>query len=83
MKLQQAQVYEILENKFGKQDAASIIEYLEGNSKLKTEEKAIGHMASIRQELVETKVEILKWTMIFCIGCTLVIISFLALILTK
>lgn len=68
MKPDQIKVYEILERKFGNQDAETIIEYFERNSKLKTEEKVIDHMANIRQEMAETKFETLKWSLIFCIG---------------
>jgi len=79
MKSEQIRVYEILESKFGRQETEILMEYFEGKSKLKIEEKkdcysSIDKISMLRNELVETKVELLKWNMIFSIGTAMVII---------
>ena len=83
MKPDQIKVYEILENKFGRQEAEIIMEYFEENGKLKTDEKYIDDIGSIRKELAKTKFDILKWSLIFCVGTTYVIIFILVLFLNK
>lgn len=64
-------VYEIFKNKMGEQEATTIIEYFEHNAEQKYMEKK--DILATKDDLNQTKVDIIKWVFAFFITLALMI----------
>lgn len=59
-------VYEIFKNKLGEKEAETIIEYFEAKAEAKYLEKR--DVLATKEDLANTKTDIIKWMFIFWIG---------------
>jgi hypothetical protein len=73
--------YEILKLKLGEQEAATLIEYFETKAEQKYQDKK--DFIATKQDLAETKSDIIKWMFIFWIGQIAATFGFILLYLKK
>ncbi len=74
-------VYEIFKSKFSEQEATVVLEYFEAKAEQKYLEKK--DILATKQDLSETKSDIIKWMFIFWIGQLAATFGFILLYLKK
>jgi hypothetical protein len=75
------QLYSILSEKVGKESAETLTDYIE--AKIKSDLEVKSSFLATKQDVAETKAEIIKWMFIFWVGQVLATFGFILLFLKK
>ncbi len=75
------QLFRILKERLGEKEAESLVEFVD--AKLKENNEATSKILATKEDLANTKAEIIKWMFIFWIGQIAVTFGFVLLFLKK
>ncbi len=81
MQVAEIELYEILKDKLGQQEARKLVEYIEAKVEKKLEEKQ--DILATKTDLANLKADIIKWMFLFWIGQLASLIAILQIFFRK